>query len=29
MSRIFDSLREGFPRARTMAGFDFRAPERI
>ena len=29
MSRIFDSLREGLPRARTMACFDFRAAERI
>lgn len=29
MSRIFDSLREGFPRAQTMACFDFCAAERI
>ena len=28
MSRNLDSLREGLPRAQTMAGFDFRAPER-
>ncbi len=26
MSRIFDSLREGFPRARSMAWFDNACP---
>lgn len=29
MSRIFDSLREGYRRVRTMAWLDFRAAERI
>ena len=29
MSEYFDSLREEFTRARTMACFDFRAAERI